>query len=130
MNLLSIDYGEKRIGLATGDDETKIASPFLILENKGENFVLEEIKKICVKEKVDKIVVGMPLTLAGEVGPQAKDTQQFVEFLKNNLSVIVEMEDERFTSAMVDKLMAESKVKERDAVAAMIILQSYFDKQK
>jgi putative Holliday junction resolvase len=130
MNFLGIDYGEKRVGLATGNDETKIASPFLILENKGQNFLLEEIKKICEKENVEKIVVGMPLTMASEKGPQAKEISRFVDFLKNNLNTPVETEDERFTSSMVDALMAESGVKDRDAVAAMIILQSFFDRKK
>jgi len=130
MNFLGIDYGEKRVGLATGSDETKMASPFLILENKGWDFLFDEIKKICDQEKIDKIVVGMPLTMASERGPQAKDVLKFIEFLKNNLAAGVETEDERFSSTMVDKLMAESGVKERDAVAAMIILQSYFDKKR
>jgi len=130
MNFLGVDYGEKRIGFATGSDETKIASPFLILENRGHNYLLEEIKKICAEENIGKIVVGMPLTMKSEKGPEAKEVLRFVDFLKNNLSLAVETEDERFSSAMVDKLMAESGVKERDAVAAMIILQSYFDKKK
>lgn len=130
MNFLGVDYGEKRIGLATGSDETKIASPFLILENNGLNYSLEEIKKICTEENIGKIVVGMPLTMASKAGPQAAEVLRFVDFLKNNLSLPMETEDERFSSVMVDKLMAESGVKERDAVAAMIILQSYFDKKK
>ncbi|MFA5413315.1 MAG: Holliday junction resolvase RuvX [Patescibacteria group bacterium] len=130
MNYLGIDYGEKRVGLATGSDETKIASPFFILENKSRDFLLVEIKKICDQEKIDKIVVGMPLTMASERGPQAEEVLKFIDFLKNNLSVGMELEDERFTSAMVDKLMAESGVKDRDAVSAMIILQSFFDRKK
>ena len=127
MNFLGIDYGEKRVGLATGSDETKLASPFFILENKGRDFLLTEIKKFCGEENIEKIVVGMPLTMASERGPQAEEVLKFIDFLKNNLSVGVEMEDERFTSAMVDKLMAESGVKDRDAISAMIILQSFFD---
>lgn len=129
MNYLGVDYGEKRVGLATGDDETKIASPFFILENKGQGFLVEEIKKICERENVGKIVVGLPLTMASEEGEQADNVLHFVDFLKNNLAVPVETEDERFSSVMVDKLMAESGVKERDAVSAMIILQSFFDRK-
>ncbi len=130
MNFLGIDYGEKRVGLATGSDETNLASPFLILENKGLNYLLVEIKKVCAEENIGKIVVGMPLTMASKAGPQAEEILKFVDFLKNNLNVPVVTEDERFTSAMVDKLMAESRVKDRDAVAAMIILQSFFDRKK
>lgn len=130
MNFLGIDYGEKRVGLAVGSDEMKIASPFLILENKGHDFLLEEIKKICGQEEIKKIIVGMPLTMASREGPQAEKILRFVNFLKNNLTMPVETEDERFSSALVDKLMTESGVKERDAVAAMIILQAYFDRKK
>lgn len=130
MNYLGIDYGEKRVGLATGDDEIKIASPFLVLENKSQDFLLAEIKKICDQENVGGIVVGLPLTMASETGLQAKEVLRFVDFLKNNLAAPVVVEDERFTSSMVDKLMAESGVKDRDAVAAMIILQSFLDKNK
>ena len=88
MNYLGIDYGGKRVGLATGDDETKIASPFLILENRGQNFLLGEIKKICEQEGVGKIVVGLPLTMIGEEGGQATEVLRFVDFLKNNLTVL------------------------------------------
>ncbi|MBU1146335.1 Holliday junction resolvase RuvX [Patescibacteria group bacterium] len=130
MNYLGIDYGERRVGFATGSDETKIASPFFILENKGRDFLLAEIKKICEQEEVEKIVVGMPLTMASGAGPQAEEVSRFVDFLKDNLTMPVETEDERFSSTMVDKLMAESRVKDRDAVAAMIILQSFFDRKK
>jgi putative Holliday junction resolvase len=130
MNYLGIDYGEKRVGLAIGSDETKIASPFFVLENKGRDFLLEEIKKICQTEGVKGVVVGVPITLPGRIGPQTEEVLRFVDFLKNNLSLPVETEDERFSSVMVDKLMAEYRAKERDAVAAMIILQSYFDRKK
>jgi putative Holliday junction resolvase len=129
MKFLGIDYGEKRIGLAIGDDEIKIASPFGILENKNKDFVLGGIKEICLEEDIGGIVVGLPLTMAGRSGPQAEEVLSFVDFSKNNLAVPIEMEDERFTSVMVDKLMVETKIKERDAVSAMIILQSYLDKK-
>ncbi len=130
MNYLGIDYGEKRVGLATGDDKIKIASPFLVLENKSQDFLLAEIKKICDQENIERIVVGLPLTMVSETGLQAKEVLRFVDFLKNNLAAPVAVEDERFSSAMVDKLMAESGVKDRDAVAAMVILQSFFDRKK
>jgi putative Holliday junction resolvase len=125
---LGIDYGEKRIGLATGDLETRIASPFMILENNGDDFVLKEIKKICEGEKIEKIIVGLPLTLEAKKGEQANEVLNFIDFLKNNIPIPVEIEDERMTSVMVDKLDgARRGRKERDAVSAMIILQSYFD---
>ena len=131
MNFLGVDYGEKRIGLALGSDETKTAVPFGIIENKSRAFIIEGIRKICQAESIGKIVVGLPLTLRGETGRQAKEVKKFVDFLKNNLFLQVTTEDERLTSAMVDKIMRESKNKaERDAVAAMLILQGYFNQNK
>jgi len=130
MNLLGIDYGKKRIGLAIGESETKIASPLGIVENKNWDFVLEKIKKICRAEEVGKVVVGVPITMPGAVGPQAKEVLKFIDFLKNNLEVQVEKEDERLTSAMADKLVVGTKIKERDALSAMVILQNYLDKMK
>jgi putative Holliday junction resolvase len=127
MNILGIDYGERRIGLALADREMKIATPFGVLENKGFDFVVGEIKKICETEDVGEIVVGLPISLSGELGPQAKEVLEFTKFLKEKLRLPVQTEDERLTSIMVDKLAEEQKV-ERDAVAAMLILQSCLDK--
>lgn len=129
MLLLGLDYGEKRIGLAIGDDETRIASPLKILKNKGSDFVIKEIQEVCQKDGIEKIIVGLPLTLSSEEGIEVKEVLKFIDELKNGLSIPVETEDERMTSAMVDKLMSEAGgISERDAVAAMIILQSYLDK--
>lgn len=124
---MGIDYGGKKIGLAVANEETKIATPYKVLENKGFNFVVSEIKKICEAEDVGEIIVGLPISLSGEIGPQAKKVMEFVEFLKEKLPLSIKTEDERLTSAMVDKLAKEQKV-ERDAVAAMLILQNYLDK--
>ncbi len=127
MILLGIDYGEKRIGLAVANCETKIATPYKVLENKGTEAVINEIKKVCKAEKIGRIIVGLPISLGGQLGPQAEKVLQFVRLLKEKLKIPVKTEDERLTSAMVDKLAKEQKV-ERDAVAAMLILQSHLDK--
>ena len=62
MKLLGIDYGDKRIGLAIGDSTTKIAVPFLILENENKKQVLTELQKVIKEENVEQIVVGFPYT--------------------------------------------------------------------
>ncbi|OGF21035.1 hypothetical protein A2316_00180 [Candidatus Falkowbacteria bacterium RIFOXYB2_FULL_38_15] len=126
--LLGIDYGEKRIGLATGDLETKIASPFLIVENDKRESVLKKIKDVCEENEIEKIIIGLPLTLGSKEGMEAKEVLDFIDYLKNNIAIPIETEDERMTSKMVDKLDgARRGRKERDAVSAMFILQSYFD---
>lgn len=129
MDLLGIDYGEKRVGLALADYETKIATPYKVLENKSDDFIIGELKKICKEERIGEIVVGLPISLKGKAGSQAKKVLQFLKLLKRKLRLPVKTEDERLTSAMVNKLAKKQKV-ERDAVAAMLILQSYLERQK
>ena len=130
MNFLGIDYGKERVGLATGEGQIKIASPFMILKNKGRDSLLEEIKKIISEENISKVVVGLPLTLKSEESEQTKEVLSFVDGLQKSLQISVETEDERMTSVMVDKLdSSRRKNKERDAVSAMLILQNYFDRK-
>lgn len=121
MKILGIDYGTKYIGLAIADEQIKIAHPYLVIESKIQNFILAELKKIIEKEKITKIVVGRPIGLSGNISEQTKITDEFINFLKNNLSISVENFDERFTSKMTEG---------EHSGAAAIILQDYFEKLK
>lgn len=128
--ILAIDYGEKRIGLALADEETKIAIPYLILENRGWKDNLAEIKNIIEQEEIIEVVVGLPLSLSGGESAQTKETRKFFDLLKDNLALLVVWEDERLSSREVDSLVKKFGGKvDRDAVAAMLILQSFLDKQ-
>ncbi|MFH1225882.1 MAG: Holliday junction resolvase RuvX [bacterium] len=122
MKLLGIDYGDRHLGLAIADSETKLASPWQII---GNNFI--ELKRIITEEKIEKIVVGRPI---GHRGQLAK-TKKFLELLKNNLTLPIDTEDERFSTVMANKLIKGNKKKgERDdAISAMLILQSYLDRK-
>ncbi|HDQ22584.1 MAG TPA: Holliday junction resolvase RuvX [Candidatus Uhrbacteria bacterium] len=126
MKYLGIDYGEKKVGLAIGDLETRIASPYKILiNNKG---LLEKIKDICVKEEISKIVVGLPLTLKSSTSKQTRSVLNFIEKLKKATYLEIIEQDERLSSVYAKSLLKEMKVKHMDDdVAAMIILQSYLD---
>lgn len=108
MKYLGIDYGEKYIGLAIGNDELKIALPFKIVNN------IQEIKQIINQEKIDKIIIGLPKGFRGET-EQTKKTRKFAKNFKN-----FEFADERFTS----------KIGENHASAAAIILQDYLNMLK
>lgn len=131
MKLLGLDYGNKYIGLALADDETRIASPFKILENQGDDFVIEALKKICGEEGIEKIVIGLPLGLANQESRQFKTVADFIAKLKNNLNIPVETEDERLSTVSANNLIKEQKKRgeRNDSVAAMVILQSYLDKK-
>jgi putative Holliday junction resolvase len=124
--LLAIDYGEKKVGLAIADTETKIASPYKILTNDKD--LLAKIKDICLKEEIGKIVVGVPLTLKSASSAQTKKVFNFIDKLKKATYIDVVEQDERMSSAYAKSLLKEMKVKHLDDdVAAMIVLQSYLD---
>lgn len=120
---LGIDWGDARIGLALGDSETKMASPFKVVANLSE--VLEVIKE----EEIDKIILGKPVKMSGD---EVKLTPAFLEFkdkIIQETKVEVELLDERLSSKAADALVGDKKTKaSRDALAAMLILQDYLDR--
>ncbi|TSC95642.1 MAG: putative holliday junction resolvase [Parcubacteria group bacterium Athens1014_10] len=120
--IIAIDYGEKRIGLAITDQRQKIVFPYLTLVN--DKFFLKNLKKICQKEKVEKIIIGLPLSLNSQETVQTQEVREFTGLLKENFEIPIIEEDERLTSKMADKLSA----KNRDEKAAMIILESYLER--
>ncbi len=129
MKILAIDYGKKRIGLAVG--EGALIFPAGVIENKGRDLVLQEIKIKCEEEGVDKIVVGRPVSLSGETGPQAEKVDEFIKMMDERLPLPVDIEDERLSSKMADQLMKEAQGQgaSRDEVAAMVILESYINRK-
>jgi putative Holliday junction resolvase len=125
---LGIDWGAKKIGLSLGDDHTNVAVPWLIVKD------LAEVLKLLKKEAIDIIVVGEPKHLAGK--SDSKDFAKFLEALKSKTKLPIELIDERLSTRMANRLGYDKKLtvgqnkkvkKGDDAVAAMIILQSYFD---
>ena len=126
--LLGIDYGEKKVGLAIADTDTRIASPYKILTNDKD--LLGKIKDICLKEEIGKIVVGVPLTLKSANSKHTNIVLRFIDKLKKATYLDIVEQDERLSSAYAKSLLKEMKVKHMDDdVAAMLILQSYLDEQ-
>lgn len=127
MKYLGIDFGTRRVGLAMGDTETRVAMPLEILL-MDEKF-WERLTKLVRDEKVDEIVVGMPRSLrdAGVHGQTATLVADFIDELKMRVPLPVHEEDERFSTALANRLLKGSK-KDRDSVAAAAILQSYLDR--
>jgi len=124
---LGIDWGEKRIGLALGDSVTKTATPFKVVASLG------EVLKVIAEEGIDVLVVGEPKTLSNKKGETQKKSQEFFDLLKTKLEIPIEKVDERYSSSGADALSGKGKKNkrssaDRDALAAMIILQNYLDK--
>ncbi len=127
--VLAIDYGRKRIGIATGDLDVKIAFPRDIIQNKKD--VFEQILLLVNELDVNLVVVGLPLNMeeGHKENPIMKDVLKLVEKLKKE-SLEVELVDERLSSFEAKDLTKTSKPgynMHLDAHAAQIILQRYFD---
>ena len=127
--ILGIDYGSKRIGLALGDEESRLDLPFDVVDNQ--RGMIGELRRIIEGEKIYRLVVGLPLNLAGGETQKTAEVRQFIELLEQNFNLAVITEDERLTSKAADSLFRSYRQKyDRDAIAAMVILQGYLDKIK
>lgn len=128
MKLLGLDYGEAKIGLAIGDLENGVAVPYGIIKNLGWNNAISEIKKLCDKEGISKIIIGVPVNPIFLESEQIKTIENFILQLKAKTGLEVEGQDERFSTQAAQKLITQHKAHDDD-VAAMLILQNYFDSQ-
>lgn len=133
MRLLGLDMGEKRIGVAASDELNSMAHSIGFIERRSDAHVFEAVQKYVRDFSIGKIVVGLPKTMKGEIGPQAEGVLLFVDRLKNHCSCPIVAWDERLTTSQAERTLvaqdmsrAKRRVK-RDAIAAEIILQSYLD---
>lgn len=131
---LGVDYGTVRIGLALSDPLKIIASGFTTIKN--DEHCLDRIISIIAEQNVEKIIVGKPLNLKGEMGSKAEEVVEFIKRLQVRTPVPIEQIDERFTSVMAQRSivsMGTSKKQRRqnkgkvDEVASAILLQGYLD---
>jgi putative holliday junction resolvase len=100
VKVLALDYGRARTGVAVSDPTGELARPLGIVQEAAGAAGLDRLAAIVAEEAAEKVVVGLPLTLKGEHGEQAQETERFVTVLRQRLAVPVEMFDERFTSAL------------------------------
>ena len=133
---MALDVGGRRIGVALSDSTRILASPLTTLRAEPRARALAEIAALVAQHEVATVVVGLPLTLSGEIGPQAQLVQAFADELRAALAVPIHMFDERLTSVAAERLMQDMGVKpERrkariDEVAASIILQDFLETQR
>ena len=133
---MALDVGGRRIGVALSDTTRVLASPLTTLRAEPHDRVLSEIATLVQRHEVVEVVVGLPLTLSGEVGPQAHLIQLFVERLKGVLTAPIHMFDERLTTVAAERMMLDLGMKPEqrkariDEVAASIILQDFLDSKR
>lgn len=126
MKLLSIDYGAKRVGIATADSSAGMAFPKSVLPNNRD--LIAEIKKLCEGERIEEIILGQSKNLNGEDNAIAGDIENFKKRLEIEIMLPVVYQPEFYTSIQASRIQGENDM--IDASAAAIILQSYLDKYK
>jgi putative Holliday junction resolvase len=122
---LALDYGAARTGVAVSDATGTLARPLGVVERAASEAGLDRIARLVAEHEAEVVVVGMPLTLRGEHGAQARETEVFVEALRGRLDVPVETEDERFTTALAQQSGGRAP---EDAVAAAHLLQGWLER--
>ena len=122
MKVLALDYGAARTGVAVSDATGTIARPLGVVVRAGSEAGLVELVALVREHEPERVVVGMPLTLRGERGEQALETETFVVALREAVPVPVETYDERFTTALASR---GGGAADEDARAAAHLLESY-----
>jgi putative Holliday junction resolvase len=136
MRSLGLDIGDKRIGVAVSDPEEILASPLATISRDSDDEAIDAILELISKHGAQKIVVGLPYALSGDIGIQANKVMSFVAKLSKRTKVDIETRDERLSTIAAQRLLAEASVRgkaaksRRDAAAAAFILQGYLDSLK
>ena len=133
--ILSVDYGSKRIGIAVSDLLKIIAKPYKTINNSSKTEVLNSIRQIVKEKNIEKIIVGLPLTLKNTFSDQTNKVQDFVAFLDDNINIPILTYDERLTSIEAKRSLLTQGIKLKnkkgfvDMTAAAIFLQGYLDEK-
>lgn len=134
LRALCLDVGDRRIGLAISDPGGLIATPIGHIERSGLKADIVRVLKYASERQAEAIVVGMPISLNGKIGPQAKKVEGFLKALQRETDLPIDTADERFSTAEAERVMRQSGRQpsrhkgEVDAAAAAVILQEYLDK--
>ena len=147
MRILALDVGERRIGVAAADSETRVALPVGVVERTEPAADADAIARLIEEQKAEALVLGLPISLNGSLGPQAQLVRAFGDELAGHLDLSVEYWDERLSTVEAQRRLAppskhagrdkrsRSAKSQRaspgriDAIAAAIILQSYLDRR-
>jgi putative Holliday junction resolvase len=124
VKVLALDYGSARTGVAVSDPTGTLARPLEVVENASTPAGLRQLAELVRSEEVATIVVGLPVTLRGERGAQAEETEAFVSALRAVTDVPIESFDERFTTKLAEAQPSDAPP---DAVAAAHLLSTYLE---
>lgn len=128
-NILGLDVGDKRVGAALVTNQVSVPRPLATLA--FDELLFSNLKELCLKNDIEKIVVGLPRNLEGEDTGQTRKTRSFADDLAKNLNLPVELQDEALTSQKAEQSLSSRKKEyekpDVDALAAVLILNDYLD---
>lgn len=133
MTYLALDLGSRRIGIAVGNTEVRLATPLRVIERTtpGEDAV--RLRRLAEEYGADELIVGFPREVDGSVGPQAEWVANYAEQLRQVLDMPIQFSDERYSTAEALARRRAAGMKDKqgratiDAVAAAVILQDFLD---
>lgn len=134
--ILAIDFGKKHIGLAVSDETQTIAVGLDTFNYHHKKEVIERLKQIVQEKDVERIVLGYPISMAGKITKIGLEVLEFKKHLEQNLSITVELLDERLTTEISKRIVEQVKRKPTppksilDKLSAIIMLQDYLSHQK
>jgi putative Holliday junction resolvase len=122
VKVMALDYGSVRTGVAVSDPSGTIARPLCVVERAHTEKGMQRVVELVGTESVEQVIVGLPLTLRGERGQQARASEQFANRLRKLVGVPVVMFDERFTTDLAQQTPSDADL---DSRAAAHLLSSY-----
>ena len=125
--VLALDHGEARCGVAVSDPTGELVTPLEVVERPDSRRGLERVANVIRERGAEVVVVGLPLTLAGEEGEQARAARLFAERLAKAIEIPVELHDERLTTRMADRTGGSAA---SDSVAAAHLLESWLQARR
>lgn len=131
VRLMGLDLGEKRIGIAVTDEDERMAFPERVLIRRSAKADRQALAALARELAVGRVIIGLPLSMDGELGPNAERARNFGHFLGRVLLLPIEYQDERLSTVEADERLRASGVAARerrkriDSAAAAVILEDY-----
>ena len=132
-SILGLDLGKKRVGVAVSDINQKVASPYLVIENKKFTEITNIIENIILEKNICAIIIGDPINMDGSIGPKSQSSRSFVNNLSKEINIPILLWDERLTTVSAERSLLEADLSRKkrkqiiDKIAASIILQSFLE---
>ena len=132
-SIIGLDLGKKRIGVAVSDINQKVASPYLVIENKKFSEIVSIIQNIIVERNICAIIIGDPINMDGSIGPKSQSSKTFMNNLSKIVNIPILLWDERLSTVYAEKTLLEADLSRKkrkkiiDKIAASVILQGFLD---